>query len=85
MPDPTDFLQIARRIAERTSSEGIALPATVRDTLTHDIAQQLRHVWNVRGGLDIATVETVLSTLVDATTAEAYLTALDRALRHLDR
>jgi hypothetical protein len=85
MPDRTDFLQIARRIVEPTASEGTALPATARDTLAHDIAQQLRHVWNVRGGLDIATVETVLSTLVDATTAEAYLTALDRALRHLDR
>jgi hypothetical protein len=56
-----------------------------RDNLTHDIAQQLRHGWNIRGGLDIATIEAVLSTLVDATTAEACLTTLDRALRHLDR
>jgi len=49
------------------------------------ITEQTRHVWNIRGGLDIATIETALSTLVDATTAEAYPTSLDRALRHLDR
>jgi hypothetical protein len=82
MPEPPDFDQIARAIAQRHAGrwdedgEGnrVDLPAN-EDDLTADIVELLRQVWNARGAAD----EERLGPL---RTAWKYLTrASSRALR----
>jgi hypothetical protein len=49
------------------------------------IAEQLRGIWNARGGADRAKLEGELSSQMGATAAGPYVKNLDRALRSLDR
>jgi hypothetical protein len=48
-------------------------------------AEAFRKMWNTRGAVEIATIETELSTMMGATKAGPYLKNHDRALRALDR
>jgi hypothetical protein len=83
MPEPIDFVEIAHQLM--TEHVRGWMPDAEAAALQRHLAERLRHVWNRRGGADIATIDTVLSTLVDATLAEGYLAIVDRALRQLDR
>jgi hypothetical protein len=49
------------------------------------ISTELRLIWNARGAVDIAKVESELSTMMGWTAAGPYVKNLDRALRGLDR
>ena len=79
MAETPDFDQIATRV---TSSIPIIV---TRELVAHDIAEQLRLVWNARGAADIVKLEATLATLMGGNASGPYVKTLDQALRTLDR
>jgi hypothetical protein len=68
------------RMAERLLSSVDA----DRETAPLAIVEALRVVWNTRGAVDIAAIETHLTTVMGATSAGPHLKTLNRAVRALD-
>jgi hypothetical protein len=77
MPE-TDFEAIAIRL--------IGFPAVFIPPATlARVVAELQQIWNARGVVDIATIESQLSSLMGTTAAGPCVKNLDRALRRLDR
>jgi hypothetical protein len=76
MPESHDFEKMAHAIV---MSVPALMGATVALHRAH-IAEQLRLVWNARGAVDIATLETAYSS-----ESPPSMKTLDRAIRAQDR
>ena len=93
MPEPPDFEQLARGIADRADRYRAAgeTRGVVDDALRGAIILALRQVWNARGAADIAQTEAYLwgrvaeSGHVNMPAKPAVIGELERALRTLDR
>jgi len=86
MAETPDFDAIALQFSERHGIERLNEwdPSNEREILA-DLAEQLRLVWNARGGVDIAKIGEELRMMMGASAAGPYVSNLDRALRRLDR
>jgi hypothetical protein len=82
MPESPDFDTIARRLLDSIWATDVRKRARHRrPAYFHGTSSHL----NARGAVDIAKVESELSTMMGWTAAGPYVKNLDRALRGLDR
>ena len=76
MAETIDFDRIARGLMDRTDDEAGQ----------HQIADELRLVWNARGAADIVAIDLALAAAMGGSDAAGpYIKHLDHALRTLDR